>query len=106
MNPPVRDSGDLNNSCGITIVGPAGEIKKDIGCIIADRHIHLTNNDLNKYNLDRNRLYRVKINGEKGGILDNVHLKVDDSFTFELHLDTDDANAFLLKQGDKLEIIK
>ncbi len=106
LNPPVRDSGDLNNSCGITIIGPRGEVKKEIGCIIADRHIHLTNNDLNKYNLDKNRLYRVKITGEKGGILDNVHLKVDDSFTFELHLDTDDANAFLLKQGDKLEIIK
>ena len=52
------------------------------------------------------KLYKVKVSGEKGGILDNVHLKVDDSFTFELHLDTDDANAFLLKQGDKLEIIK
>ena len=106
LNPPVRDSGDLNNSCGITIIGPRGEVKKEIGCIIADRHIHLTNNDLNKYNLDKNRLYRVKITGEKGGILDNVHLKVDENFTFELHLDTDDANAFLLKQGDKLEIIK
>ena len=66
----------------------------------------MNNNDLAKYGLNKNKLYKVKINGEKGGILDNIHLKVDDSFTFELHLDTDDANAFLLKQGDELEIIK
>ena len=104
----------LNNSEGIIIIGPRGVVKKELGCIIANRHIHLTNNDLIKYGLDKNKLYKVKVSGEKGGILDNVHLnsialgilKVDDSFTFELHLDTDDANAFLLKQGDKLEIIK
>ncbi len=106
INPPVRDSGDLERSEGITIVGPEGEIKKEYGCIIADRHIHLSNNDLTKYDLDKNKLYKVKIKGEKGGILDNVHLKVDDNFTFELHLDTDDANAFLIQNGDKLEIIK
>lgn len=105
LNPPVRDSGDLVNSEVITIVGPKGEVTTN-GCIIANRHIHLTSNDLVKYNLDKNKTYKVKILGEKGGILDNVHLKVDESFTFELHLDTDDANAFLLKNGDKLEIIK
>ena len=106
LTPPVRESGDLNNSCGITIIGPKGEVNKEFGCIIADRHIHLNNDDLNRYGLDKNKLYRVKITGEKGGILDNVHLKVDENFTFELHLDTDDANAFLLKQGDEIEIIK
>ena len=106
INPPVRDSGDLIGSESITIVGPKGEIRKDIGCIIANRHIHLNNNDLVKYGLDKDKTYKVKVTGEKGGILDNVHLKVDDSFTFELHLDTDDGNAFLLENGNKLEIIK
>lgn len=106
LNPPVRDSGDLVNSEGITIVGPKGELKKEYGCIIANRHIHLTENDLARYNLDKNKIYKVKIKGEKGGILSNIHLKVDDSFTFELHLDTDDANAFLIKNGEELEIIK
>ena len=106
LNPPVRDSGDLNNSECITIVGPMGEIKKETGCIIANRHIHLNSNDLIKYDLDKNKLYKVKVIGDKGGVLDNVHLKVDENFTFELHLDTDDANAFLIQNGDKLEIIK
>ena len=105
LNPPVRDSGDLVSSEVITIIGPKGEITTN-GCIIANRHIHLTENDLAKYGLDKNKTYKVKVNGEKGGILDNIHLKVDESFTFELHLDTDDANAFLIKSGEELEIIK
>ena len=47
----------------------------------------------------------VKINGEKGGIIDNVYLKDSDEAYFELHLDTDDGNAFLINQGDEVEII-
>ena len=106
INPPVRDSGDVVGSEGITIIGPKGEVKKEYGCIIANRHIHLTPNDLAKYKLDPNKAYKVRFKGEKGGVLDNVHLKVDENYTFEIHLDTDDANAFLLKDADKVEIIK
>jgi len=105
LNPPVRDSGDLANSESITIVGPEGEVTKKEGCIIANRHIHLTGSDLIKYGLNRNKTYKIKVNNEKGGILDNVHLKIDENFVFELHIDTDDANAFFIKTGDKLEII-
>ena len=47
----------------------------------------------------------VRIPGEKSGIIDNVYLKDSDEAYFELHLDTDDANAFLLKQDDEVEII-
>ena len=106
LNPPVRDSGDLIGSEGITIIGPKGEVKKEYGCIIADRHIHLTPDDLVKYKLDKNKLYKVRVKGEKGGIMNNVHLKVDENYTFEIHIDTDDANAFLIKNADELEIIK
>ena len=106
INPPVRDSGNVLGSAGITIVGPKGELKKEYGCILANRHIHLTADDLVKYNLDADKIYKVKVKGEKGGVLDDVHLKVDPSFTFELHIDTDDANAFLIENGQELEIIK
>ena len=96
-------SGDLRNASLITIVGPKGSITKE-ACIIATRHIHATEADLLKYNLDPNKTYNVKINGEKSGIISDVHIKVKDNYVFELHLDTDDANAFLLKQGDELEL--
>ena len=104
LNPPIRDSGDLIGSSNITIIGPANSIDLKEVCIIANRHIHATNNDIKKYNLDKDKKYSVVIGGEKGGIIDNVSIKVDDSYVFELHIDTDDANAHFVKSGDILEI--
>ena len=49
---------------------------------------------------------KIKIDGEKAGIIENVYLKIADNSKYELHLDTDDANAFDLKTGDELEIIE
>ena len=101
LNPPVRESGDLENSETIIIEGPLGEIEVANSCIIASRHIHLTNEDVSKYGLEGIDKVSVKLLGEKGGILNNVSLKVNDNYAFEMHLDTDDANAHLLNQGDK-----
>lgn len=103
LNPPVRDSGDLDNSETITIVGPIGEVTV-AGCIIADRHIHITSKQKELYGLNTEYV-NILIGGEKGGIISNVHLKVSDPAYYELHLDTDDANAFLLHNGDLLEIL-
>lgn len=105
LNPPVRESGDLIDSSPITIVGPCGEVHLNKGCIIASRHIHLTNKDVLEYGLQGIEKVSIKILGEKGGTLDNVSLKVNDNYAFELHLDTDDANAHLIKQGDSGIII-
>ncbi|MBO5096205.1 MAG: hypothetical protein J6B98_04955 [Bacilli bacterium] len=102
LNPPVRTSGDLVNSEVVTLIGPKGSVVTD-GCIIADRHIHITNEDKIKYNL-KDKVY-IRIDGEKRGLIE-VNLKVSDDAFYELHLDTDDANAFLLKNDDELEIIE
>lgn len=102
INPPVRTSGDLENSEIVTIIGPNGSIKTN-GCIIADRHIHINKEDKEKYNLP-DKVF-VKIGGIKKGIIE-VHLKVTDEAYYELHLDTDDANGFLLKDGDIVDIIE
>lgn len=105
LKPPVRESGDLDNSESITLIGPKGELKLKQGCIIANRHIHITPKQLELYNLTGKEVVNVKLFGEKGGIISNVHLKVQEEAFFELHLDTDDANAHLIKQGDIGEII-
>lgn len=104
VNPPVRNSGDLDGASLITIIGPYGEITKEV-CIIATRHIHVDENEIIKHHLEGIEKVSVKINGEKGGIIENVYLKKTEKAFFELHLDTDDANAFLLKQNDEVEII-
>lgn len=105
LNPPIRDSGDLKGSSPITIIGPKGTIDIEEGCIIANRHIHILPNQMKSYGLEGREMVSVKINGEKGGILANVKLKVSEEAYFELHIDTDDANAHLIKNGDIGEII-
>lgn len=106
LNPPVRSSGDLEGTPGITIVGPEGSITIDKGCIIADRHIHFTPEDAEYFNVKDNEKLSVKIGGEKGGIMYNVTAKVREDFYLEMHIDTDDANAFMINNGDKIEILK
>lgn len=103
INPPIRESGDIENSSVVTIIGPVGEIKKAC-CILAQRHIHITKELKEKYHLKD--VVSLKVSGQKGGILDNVYLKVSKNAYFECHLDTDEGNAFFLKTGDEVEIIK
>lgn len=105
VNPPVRNSGDLEGSHPIIITDGIKELYKEQGLIIATRHIHISKEDLNKYNLKEGQLVKVKINGIKGGTLDNVYVKSGDNYNFELHIDTDDANANLINNGDIGEII-
>lgn len=105
LNPPIRNSGNLKNSSKITIIGPNGKVDLDEGCIIATRHIHILPSQVKAYGLEGIDKVNVKLNGEKGGIITNVYLKVSDEAYFELHLDTDDANAHLIKNGDIGEIL-
>ena len=104
VNPPIRDSGDIENSEVITIIGPFGSVTKECA-IIATRHIHVDPKIRVQKNLVGVKEVSVKIPGEKGGIINHVHLKDSETAYFELHLDTDDANAFLLKNNDEVEII-
>lgn len=106
INPPVRSSGDLQDSSPITIIGPKGKLDLEKGCIIADRHIHMTPRQQELYGFQGKDEVSVLLNGDKGGILFHVHLKVDENSYFELHLDTDDANAFKINQGDIATILE
>lgn len=104
LNPPVRNSGDVKNSEVVTLIGPKGEIEIE-GCIIASRHIHITEEEAKKLNFEEDKIVSVKVDTIKGGILNDVHIKIFKEAYFELHLDTDDANAHFLKQNDYVEII-
>lgn len=105
INPPVRDSGDLVGSAAISIVGPCGRVDLEEGCILATRHIHITPKQMELYGLVGKEEVDVLLPGVKGGILHNVSLKVSENSYFELHIDTDDANAHLVTSSDFAEII-
>ena len=104
INPPVRNSGDLDDAVEITIIGPKGEITRN-AAIIAARHLHIDPITASKLNLTNDDFVKVRVGGEKPGLLEHVYVRVSDKFVYEVHLDTDDANAFLIKQGDEAELI-
>lgn len=104
IKPPVRNSGDLKGAAEITIIGPSGEITKN-AAIIAARHIHATKEEAKKYGFEGKEFVSIDIKGEKGGTLENVYVRINDNFSLEVHLDTDDANAFLINNNDQAELI-
>ena len=106
LNPPIRTSGNLEGSSPITVIGPKGKLDLKEGCILANRHIHISQEEIKKYHLEGLKKVKVKIDGEKGGILNNVYLKIIDPSLLEMHIDTDEGNAFGVKTGDELEIIE
>lgn len=101
LNPPVRTSGDITGSEHITLRTPKASITLDEGCIIADRHVHFNTNEQEKYHVKNGDKLKLHILGEKRGTIE-VFAKVSDDGFYEVHLDTDDANAFLLTTGDEL----
>lgn len=103
---PVRESGDTSGSAPIAIVGPKGAIYCKEGCIIAARHIHMSPSDAAKCGLGDGDYVSVKMENERGTTFDKVKIRVDESFTLEMHIDTDEANASEIKCGDKVTIIK
>lgn len=93
LNPPVRESGKVEGSAPIAVVGPKGAIYLEEGCIIAQRHIHMSPDDAKKFGVRDRQLVKVQFESGRGGIFDEVLIRIDDSFTLEMHIDTDEANG-------------
>lgn len=107
VKPPVRESGDVSGSAPITIVGPKGIVQLKEGCIIANRHIHMSPADGEKYGVSDGDYVAVQTVGDgKRTTLYDVQIRVSDKFVLEMHLDTDDANACGIGNGAKVKLIK
>ena len=102
---PVRLSGDLAGSAPVIIIGPKGAVSLKEGCIVALRHIHMSPADAAAYGVKDKQVVRVQMGGARGGYLDNVPVRVDPSFTTEMHIDTDEANALGIHHGMALTIV-
>lgn len=106
VKPPVRPSGDLNGSAGMTIVGPKGVVKLEEGCIIANRHIHMAPTDAARYGVKDGEYVNVLAEGERRTMLYGVQIRVNPEFTLEMHIDTDDANAIGFKDKTEVTMLK
>ncbi|SDT47580.1 putative phosphotransacetylase [Paenibacillaceae bacterium GAS479] len=105
VNAPVRESGNIAGSAGITITGPAGEVTIEEGVIVAARHIHFHTSDAANWGIEDQQLLKVRVGGERGVVFENVVARVHETFALDMHIDTDEANAAGVKNGDTAEVI-
>ncbi|HWQ31060.1 MAG TPA: phosphate propanoyltransferase [Negativicutes bacterium] len=90
---PLRESGSLKGSGGVTVIGPKGTILLAEGVITAQRHIHMTPRDAAFYSVSDGQPVMIRTGTGRGLIFDNVVVRVNDSYALECHIDIDEANA-------------
>ncbi|MBE6649829.1 MAG: phosphate propanoyltransferase [Ruminococcaceae bacterium] len=106
VKPPVRESGKIEGSAPVTIVGPKGIVTLKEGCILANRHIHMSLEDGKRFGVKDGEYVAVSAKGDgKRTTLYDVQVRVSDKFALEMHLDTDDANACGIGNGCKVKIV-
>lgn len=103
---PIRESGNVKGSAPIAVVGPKGVIYLEEGCIIAKRHIHMAPKDAMAAGVADGQTVSVKADNERGTVFNHVQIRVDESFTLEMHIDTDEANAAKIATGQTVTIIR
>lgn len=91
----IRQSGDLNETPGCTLIGPAGQIELKEGVIVAKRHIHMTPIDAIRAHVkDNDIVFVITTSYERSLIFSDVVVRVNPSYRLAMHVDTDEANAF------------
>lgn len=103
VRPPVRRSGDLEDAVDLVVTSDEGSFNLKNCCIIPNRHVHMNQTMADALKVVDNQEVNVKVEGPKGGIL-KAFVKISDDGVFEFHIDTDDANSFMLSNGDEVEL--
>ncbi|MBO5734874.1 MAG: phosphate propanoyltransferase [Clostridia bacterium] len=101
----IRESGDIDGTAGIKLVGPAGEVEITKGVIAAKRHVHLDPATAEELGVKDKQIVSVKVDGERGLTFGEVVVRVNPNFAPAVHLDTDEANAAALSGEVYGEII-
>ena len=103
----IRESGDIEGTAGIKLVGPAGEVELEKGVIAAKRHIHMTPEDAKNYGVENGEIVNVKVESdERSLIFGDTVVRVREDFALAMHIDTDEGNAAGLKGSALGEIVK
>jgi len=104
IDAPIRASGDVAGTPGLKLLGSHGGVDLAEGVICALRHIHVSPENALAFGLRDRDIVRVKVEGERSLIFGDVLVRVDPSFTLEMHIDTDEANAAEINTGSTCTI--
>lgn len=103
---PLRISGNHEGTPGITLLGPKGAVNLNKGVIRAERHVHMSTQDMAYYGVKDGDYLKLKIDGPCGVIFDRVKVRYHPKVVLEVHIDTDEGNACDIESATKLELIK
>ncbi|MBP2641352.1 MAG: Propanediol utilization protein [Firmicutes bacterium] len=103
---PVRLSGELQGTPGITLIGPKGSILLSKGLMIAQRHIHMSLQDAEHFGVTDGEQVSIQIDGLRGGTYSHVAIRANQTSELECHIDTEEANAMNLTANSQITIIK
>lgn len=106
LTPPLRQSGDIESSAGIKLINQEKEIIIEQGVIIAQAHIHMTEEDASALDVQNNELVSVEVDSERPVTFRGVVVRVSNDFSLEMHIDTDEANAGFIEQQAQGRIIR
>ena len=106
VNVPIRESGKLEGTPGLILEGPCGRVELDHGAIAALRHIHMTPDIAEQLGLKDGDCVGVESSGLRPTLFRDVLVRVSPKYAYDMHIDTDEANAAGLKNNDILKIVK
>lgn len=107
IDAPVRASGDVQNTPGCTLIGPAGEVSIEDGVICAWRHIHMTPDDAEHFGVQDKDVVEVAVNSsDRDLIFGDVLVRVSPKYKLEMHIDTDEGNAADLPRNSEATLIE
>lgn len=104
---PVRESGHVEDTPGLKLVGPKGEVTLKQGLIVAKRHLHMTPEDAARLGVEDKQIVEVRVDTVRPVVFCDVVVRVHPNFKLAMHIDTDEANAALIgRDGCEGTIVK
>jgi propanediol utilization protein len=103
---PLRISGEHKDTPGVTLIGPAGTLSLGQGVIRARRHVHMSNDDMNYFNVRDGDTMKLRVSGPCGLVFDNLVVRHHPKVVLEVHIDTDEGNACDIESATHLELVK
>lgn len=106
IKPPIRLSGDVEDSPGVVIINGDRKVEINQGIIVAKRHIHMLPEDAQRFGVEDGEVVKIKVFGLRPLIFDDVVVRISKNFRTFVHIDYDEANACGFKKGTFALILK
>lgn len=106
VNPPVNESGNLDNSIGAILIGKKGNVRIKKGIIVSWRHLHCNRKEAEKLGIRNKQLVSVEVKGKRAITFHNIIVRIKDDYKLSVHFDTDEGNASGIDKKTKGILLK